>query len=180
MVFGDQSAASCLYRPELAGAKQVVDELPGDAQKFSGFVGAVGEPLGEGVAREDLAHDGEQVLSRVTGEQSRDRFSTQLDWAAASGTAMSLPRLPRRRCLTPDGAEARPEGELPTSVVEAEIPVAARLEAKPSGSLGDSSALPPGMVISSRLCPSRRLALTAPDPDEDLRGDTRRSRLVQG
>jgi hypothetical protein len=28
VVFGDQPAASCLYRAELAGAQQVVDELP--------------------------------------------------------------------------------------------------------------------------------------------------------
>jgi len=32
VVFGDQPAASCLYRPELAGAQQVVDEFSGDAQ----------------------------------------------------------------------------------------------------------------------------------------------------
>jgi hypothetical protein len=32
VVFGDQPAASCLYRPELAGAQQGMDELPGDAQ----------------------------------------------------------------------------------------------------------------------------------------------------
>ena len=32
VVFGDQSAAACLYRPELAGAQQVVDEFRGDAQ----------------------------------------------------------------------------------------------------------------------------------------------------
>ena len=41
---GDQPAASCLYRAELAGAQQVMDEFPGDAQQFSGFVRAVGEP----------------------------------------------------------------------------------------------------------------------------------------
>jgi hypothetical protein len=32
VVFGDQAAASCLYRSQLAGAQQVMDELPGDAQ----------------------------------------------------------------------------------------------------------------------------------------------------
>jgi hypothetical protein len=32
VVSADQPAASCLYRPELAGAQQVVDELLGDAQ----------------------------------------------------------------------------------------------------------------------------------------------------
>jgi hypothetical protein len=31
VMFGDQPAASCLYRPELAGAQQVMDELSGDA-----------------------------------------------------------------------------------------------------------------------------------------------------
>ena len=61
--------------------------------------------------------------------------------------------------------------------VEARIRVAARLEAKPPGSLGDSPALPSGTVISGRLCPSGQLALTA-DPDEDPRGDAGRSRLV--
>jgi hypothetical protein len=32
VVFGDEPAASCFYRSELAGAQQVMDELPGDAQ----------------------------------------------------------------------------------------------------------------------------------------------------
>jgi len=50
---------------------------------------------------------------------------------------------------------------LPTSVVEAGIPLAARLEAERPGSLGDSPALPPGTVIFGRVCPSGQLALTA-------------------
>ena len=41
--------------------------------------------------------------------------------SAASGTAMPLPRLARRRCLAPGAAEACSDGELPTSVVEAGI-----------------------------------------------------------
>ena len=45
--------------------------------------------------------------------------------------------------------------------VETGIRVAARLEAKPPGSLGDSPALLPGTVISGRLCPSGQLGLTA-------------------
>src|SRR5262245_40579841 len=57
MVLADQTAAPCLHRPELAGAQQVVDELPGDAQQFGGLVGAVGQSFGEGIALEDLAHD---------------------------------------------------------------------------------------------------------------------------
>src|SRR2546421_7500956 len=47
-----QPAAPCLHRPELAGAQEVVDELCGDSQQFSGLVRAVGEPVGEGVALE--------------------------------------------------------------------------------------------------------------------------------
>jgi hypothetical protein len=31
VAFGDQPAASCLYRPQLAGAQQVMDEFSGDA-----------------------------------------------------------------------------------------------------------------------------------------------------
>ena len=45
--------------------------------------------------------------------------------------------------------------------VEAGIRVAARLEAKPPGGLGDSPALPPGTVISDHVSPSRLLAPTA-------------------
>src|SRR6266702_1223911 len=69
VMLADQPAAPCLYRPELAGAQQIVDKLSGDAQQFSGLVRAVRKPLGEGVAFEDLAHDGEQFFAHVAGEQ---------------------------------------------------------------------------------------------------------------
>jgi hypothetical protein len=48
----------------LAGAQQVVDELPADAQRFSGLVRAVREPLDEGIPLDDLARPkhGEAVL----------------------------------------------------------------------------------------------------------------------
>jgi hypothetical protein len=55
-------------------------------------------------------------------------------WAAAR----SLPRLSRRRCLTPGAAEACSGGGLPTPVVGAGIPVDACLEAEPPDSLSDS------------------------------------------
>jgi hypothetical protein len=60
-------------------------------------------------------------------------------------------------------------GELPTSVVGVGIPVAARLEARPPGGLGDSPALPPGTVISGRVCPRGQLALTARRPETKIR-----------
>jgi hypothetical protein len=73
VVLTDQPTAPCLYRSELAGAQQVVDEFSGDAQQFGGLLRAVGEPFGEGVTIEDFAHDGEQFLAHVAGEQSRYR-----------------------------------------------------------------------------------------------------------
>ena len=91
VVFGDQPAASCLYRPELAGAQQVMDELPGDAQWFSDFVRTVDEPLNEGVARRDLAHDSEQVPRMSVASSRAIAFVLSSTGSAASGTAMSLP-----------------------------------------------------------------------------------------
>ena len=64
-------------------------------------------------------------------------------------------------------------------VVEAGIPLDARLGAGTRGSLGDSPALSPGTVISGRVCSSGQLALTTADPDEDPRGDASCSRLVR-
>ena len=73
MVFGDEPAASCLYRAELAGAQQVVDEFSGDAQQVSGLLRAVGEPLSGGVALEELAEEHKQFFPHVAGEQLRYR-----------------------------------------------------------------------------------------------------------
>src|SRR5262245_47542088 len=92
-------------------------------------------------------------------------------WPAGSGTAMSLPRLPRRRCLTAGTEGACFRGELPASVVEAGIPVAARLEAEAPGGLGNVPAVPLGTVISGRVYPSGQFALIAADPHRDPRGD---------
>ena len=44
-----------------------MDQLCRDAQQVSSFVRAVGEPLGEGVALEDLAQQGEELLAHVAG-----------------------------------------------------------------------------------------------------------------
>ena len=56
-----------------------MDEFSGDAQQFSGYVRAVSEPLGAGIALEDLAQDGEQLLSDVTDGQRRYRADARLD-----------------------------------------------------------------------------------------------------
>ena len=44
----DQQVPPWLHRPELAGAQQVVDQFPGNAQQVSGLIRAVGEPLSVG------------------------------------------------------------------------------------------------------------------------------------
>ena len=91
MVFGDQPAASCLYRPELAGAQQVMDELPGDAQWFSGLVRTVGEPLNQALRAE---------ISRTRASRS-SRMSVASSRAIAFVLSSAGPRPPARRCPSP-------------------------------------------------------------------------------
>ena len=64
MVLANQPAMPCFHGPELAGAQQIMDEFPGDAQQVSGLLRAVGEPL---------------VASRVA-RYARPRPDMGLDW----------------------------------------------------------------------------------------------------
>ena len=141
VVFGDQPAASCLYRPELAGAQQVMDELPGDAQWFSGFVRTAGEPLNQAL-RAEISRTRASRSSRMSVASSRAiAFVLSSAGAAASGAAMSLPaslagaaslRMWRRPAPWQSGWRRSSKG----------LPVTGRPGDILPGSLGDSPALP--------------------------------------
>ena len=64
--------------------------------------------------------------------------------------------------------------EVPMSLVEAGIPVAARLKAELPVSRSDCPAMPPGTFVSGRVYPDGELALTAADPRPDPLSDTGR------
>jgi hypothetical protein len=78
---------------------------------------------------------------------------------------------PRRRCLAAGVAETCSEGELPTSVVEAGISIAARLEAEPPcGSVSRLSAVSRWLFTCSKdraspVTNERSLAHNVPMPD---------------
>lgn len=74
--------------------------------------------------------------------------------------------------------EACFRGELPPSVAEAGIRVAARLEVRPFESACDSSAMPSGTVISGRMSERTAHADTV-GARQNPYGDASRSRLVR-
>jgi len=64
-----------------------MDELCGDAQQFGGLVGAVGEPLGEGVAF-DISRVMASSSSRMPLASNRaSAVVLSSVWRTASGTA---------------------------------------------------------------------------------------------